>query len=112
MKIYGLKNCDSCKKALRWCDEQKIDYQFYDFKKQPLTAETLTHFLAHCDMSVLLNKRGTTWRKLSDADKENEDMAHVQNLMLANNSLLKRPIWDFGDDVMVGFTDAVKARIG
>lgn len=90
--IYGINNCDTVKKALKWLVENNIDHTFYDFKKQPLTPDLLKHFVQLNDWSTLLNKRSTTYRNLSDDIKNNltDDVAFAQ--VLAQPTLLKRPL--------------------
>jgi len=89
LTVYGIPNCDTVKKARVWL--------------------MVTRWLAAQPMDKLLNKRGTSWRKLSDADKANAYDAHLIALMLANPTLIKRPVIEAGDKVTVGFTDEVKA---
>jgi len=90
--LYGINNCDTVKKALKWLDNHSIKYQFYDFKKQPLTKALLTQFVQLNDWSTLLNKRSTTYRNLSDDIKNNltDEVAFEQ--VIAQPTLLKRPL--------------------
>lgn len=90
--LYGINNCDTVKKAQKWLTANDINYVFYDFKKQPLTNELLAKFVELNDWSTLLNKRSTTYRNLSDEIKNNltNDIAFEQ--VLAQPTLLKRPI--------------------
>lgn len=90
--LYGINNCDTVKKSLKWLTENKIEHDFYDFKKQPITKELLTNFVQLNDWSTLLNKRSTTYRNLSDDIKNNltDEIAFEQ--VLAQPTLLKRPL--------------------
>lgn len=90
--LYGINNCDTVKKAQKWLTANNISYEFFDFKKQPLTNELLTQFVELNDWSTLLNKRSTTYRNLSDEIKNNlsNDIAFEQTL--AQPTLLKRPL--------------------
>ena len=90
--IFGINNCDTVKKSLKWLVANNIDHQFYDFKKQPLTKELLTRFVQLDDWSTLLNKRSTTYRNLSDDIKNNltDEVAFEQ--VLAQPTLLRRPL--------------------
>ncbi|MBL4940812.1 MAG: Spx/MgsR family RNA polymerase-binding regulatory protein [Colwellia sp.] len=90
--LYGINNCDTVKKALKWLIASNIEHEFYDFKKQPLTTELLTRFVKLNDWDTLLNKRSTTYRNLSDEIKNNltDDIAFEQ--VLAQPTLLKRPL--------------------
>ena len=90
--LYGINNCDTVKKAQKWLTANSIDYVFFDFKKQPLTHELLAQFVELNDWSTLLNKRSTTFRNLSDEIKNNltDEVAFEQ--VLAQPTLLKRPL--------------------
>lgn len=90
--LYGINNCDTVKKSLKWLIANHIDHNFYDFKKQPLTKALLTRFVRLNDWSTLLNKRSTTYRNLSDDIKNNltDEVAFEQ--VLAQPTLLKRPL--------------------
>ena len=109
LTVYGIPNCDTVKKARVWLGDKGQDFAFHDFRKDGLSAEMVARWLAHVPMEKLLNKRGTSWRKLSDADKANEDAAHLVALMVETPTLIKRPVMEAGDQVTVGFTDDVKA---
>ena len=90
--LYGINNCDTVKKALKWLTANDIDHQFYDFKKQPLTKALLTQFVQLNDWTTLLNTRSTTYRNLSAEIKNNltDEVAFEQ--VLAQPTLLKRPL--------------------
>ena len=90
--LYGINNCDTVKKSLKWLTANNIEHTFYDFKKQPLTADLLTIFVQLNSWETLLNKRSTTYRNLSDDIKNNltDDIAFEQ--VLAQPTLLKRPL--------------------
>jgi len=90
--LYGINNCDTVKKAQKWLKANSINVNFFDFKKQPLTPELLTKFVELNDWSTLLNKRSTTYRNLSDEIKNNltDEVAFEQ--VLAQPTLLKRPL--------------------
>ena len=109
LTVYGIPNCDTVKKARVWLGDKGQDFAFHDFRKDGLSAEMVTRWLAQVPMDKLLNKRGTSWRKLPDADKANEDAAHLIALMVENPTLIKRPVMEAGDQLTVGFTDEVMA---
>jgi arsenate reductase len=109
LTVYGIPNCDTVKKARVWLGDKGQDFTFHDFRKDGLSAEMVTRWLAQVPMDKLLNKRGTSWRKLPGADKANEDAAHLIALMVENPTLIKRPVMEAGDQVTVGFTDEVMA---
>ena len=101
--LYGITNCATVKKARLWLDENNIAYQFVDLKKTPPTAEQLKHWLAYIPLDTLINKRGTTWRKLTP-----EQQAH---LMREHSSIIKRPILEHNHHVFIGFDTAQYATI-
>ncbi|MDH5857620.1 arsenate reductase [Lampropedia aestuarii] len=91
--LYGIPNCDTVKKSRLWFADQGEDVQFHDFKKQGLDAATLAQWAEQLGVDALLNRRGTTWRKLSDAEQASaSESAGAQALMLAHTSLIKRPV--------------------
>jgi arsenate reductase len=101
--MYGIKNCGTVKKARVWLEERGIDYRFHDFKKDGLDAAKLDEWLDSAGWDVLLNKRGTTWRKLAPARKENVGAAEARQLMLENASIIKRPVLEYNGGCLVGF---------
>ncbi len=105
MIIYGIKNCDTVKKARRWLDAQAIVYQFHDLRADGLDRQTLESWLQSVDWQTLLNKRGTTWRTLEDQRKESLDEASAVDLMLAYPTLIKRPVLYDADGCYVGFNE-------
>ena len=104
--IYGIKNCDTMKKAIKWLDSHKVDYHYHDYKKQSLDENTLNQWLKKVSWEVLLNKRGTTYRQLPEELKNNIDKNSAKNIMLENLSIIKRPVLDINGDITVGFTEA------
>ena len=107
--LYGIPNCDTVKKARVALADKGYEVTFHDFRKDGLGAEKVTGWLKHVPMEKLLNKRGTSWRKLSDADKASEDEAHLIALMVDNPTLIKRPVIEHEGRVTVGFTKDVEA---
>lgn len=105
VKIYGIKNCDTMKKAFKALENIGVAYEFHDYKKQGIDAATLTTWLKHIDQDVLLNKKGTTWKKLTAEQQayalENQDQL-IETLM-ASPSMIKRPVLDTGNGYLVGF---------
>lgn len=102
--LYGIKNCDTVKKAKLWLDTQQIPYQFHDFRTNGLSPELLEQIEAALGWETLLNKRGTSWRKLDEGQRENVDRAKAMALMLAQPSLIKRPVLVTGTKTLIGFT--------
>ena len=101
--MYGIPNCDTIKKAKRWLDEQNIDYTFYDYKKQPVTAELVDGFFKQLDWAQVVNKRGTTYRQLDDATKQNLAPDNAAALLINNPSMIKRPILSIDGELSLGF---------
>jgi Spx/MgsR family transcriptional regulator len=106
LTVYGIPNCDSVKKARAWLTDQGLDYAFHDFKKQGVPTDELDQWLKSSGWEVVLNRKGTTWRKLDAAVQSSvKDAATAKALMLSQASVIKRPIirWPSGK-VTVGFT--------
>src|SRR5690554_7962099 len=106
MKLYGIKNCDTVKKARKWLDENGIAYEFHDFKKDGLSSEKLSQWEQAIGWETLVNKRGTTWRKLPDDVRETINAQSAHQIMLENTSIIKRPVVERGDEVSVGLNAA------
>ncbi|MBB1629707.1 MULTISPECIES: ArsC family reductase [Cupriavidus] len=103
--LYGIPNCDTVKKARTWLESNGVDYTFHDFKKQGVDEAMLRGWLAHVPLATLLNRKGTTWRALSDADKAlAEQEAGAIALMQQSPSLIKRPVLAHKGSVSVGFS--------
>ena len=109
--IYGIKNCDTMKKARKWLDENAVAYSFHDFKKNGVTAAQLAAWSKSVGWEKLLNKVGTTFRKLPDADKLNIDEARAIALMVDQPSMIKRPVLDMDGSYLVGFKADDYARV-
>ena len=103
--LYGIPNCNTVSKARKWLTENNIDHQFHNFKKDGLEQETLEKWVDDLGWEVLLNKRGTTWRKLSDEMKADIDKDKAISIMLDNTSIIKRPVLDTNKSLHVGFKD-------
>lgn len=107
MKVYGIKNCDTVKKARKFLEEAGIDYTFHDYKKDGVNADKLAEFTKEFGWENVLNKRGTTWRRLDEATKEGVvDRNSALDVMIENPSVIKRPIVESEAKNFVGF-DAV-----
>ncbi|MFB9355021.1 arsenate reductase [Sneathiella chinensis] len=109
LKIYGIRNCDTVRKALKWAEEQGLEFTFHDYRKDPLSPETVEKWLSAIDRSKLVNKRGTTYRNLDDAAKAQLEGEGALPLLLEQPTLMKRPLFDTGRGYVVGFTDAERA---
>lgn len=109
--IYGITTCDTVRKARKWLETEAIEAVYHDLRKDGLKADQLNHWLSQQPLDVLLNRRGTSWRKLPDADKTSDDEAHLKALILAHPTLLKRPIIEHKGQVTVGFKADVQEAI-
>jgi arsenate reductase (glutaredoxin) len=107
--LYGIPNCDTVKKARAWLDEQGVAYTFHDFKKHGVSAALLEEWMRTVSWDKLLNRAGTTFKKLSDADKAAVvDAASARTVLLANPSAIKRPVVRWADGTLtVGFDATV-----
>ena len=102
--IYGIKNCDTVKKARKWLDERQIAYRFHDYRSDGLEAALLHDFIARLGVTALLNTRGTTWRGLDEATRAQAQQAEgALQLMLAHPALIKRPLLHQGERLLLGF---------
>ena len=107
--LFGISNCDTVKKARAWLTAQGIDYQFHDFKKQGVPPERLAAWINAVGWEKLLNRQGTTWRKLEPATQSTAvDAESAAKLLILNESLIKRPVVEWADtasgkDISVGF---------
>jgi arsenate reductase len=101
--IYGIKNCDTMKKAFAWLDYHGVGYDFHDYKTAGIDVAKLQAWSKQVGWETLLNTRGTTWRKLSPAQQANLDENKALRLMSENPSLIKRPVLENGSALMVGF---------
>jgi len=108
--MYGIPNCDTIKKAKKWLEANGIDYEFHDYKKKGITKAKLKDWCKQADWEVLLNRRGTTWRKLDDATKESINKTSAIDIMAKETSIIKRPVIETDNETLVGFsTDTYEA---
>jgi arsenate reductase len=112
--IYGIKNCDTMKKARAWLDKHDVDYAFHDYKTAGIDREQLEHWVKKVGWETLLNRAGTTFRKLSDKEKAGITSAKAIALMLSQPSMIKRPVLEAGGGkLLVGFKpDQYAAALG
>lgn len=108
--LYGIPNCDTVKRARAWLTARGIDHQFHDYKTAGIDAATLSAWAGAVGWEPLLNRAGTTFRKLDDADKAGIDQAKAIVLMLSSPSLIKRPVVTGAGDLLVGFKEELWAE--
>lgn len=101
--LYGIKNCDTMKKARAWLDEREIGYSFHDYKKEGIDRARLERWCREVGWEKLLNRRGTTFRKLPESAKADLDERKAIDLMLEQPSMVKRPVLELESELIVGF---------
>jgi arsenate reductase (glutaredoxin) len=104
--LYGIRNCDTMKKARAWLDAEGVAYDFHDYKTAGIDEARLRGWAGELGWEKLVNRSGTTFRKLPDVDREGLDEDRAIALMLAQPSMIKRPVLDTGDRRLVGFSEA------
>jgi arsenate reductase len=109
--IYGIRNCDKVKRARSWLDAHEVDYNFHDYKTAGIERNRLEHWCSELGWEVLLNRSGTTFRKLPDSDKQALDVQKATALMLAHPSLINRPVMDFNGRLLVGFETELYEKV-
>ena len=111
--MYGIANCDTIKKARTWLDDHAVAFAFHDYKTAGIDRPTLEGWIAEHGWETLLNRAGTTFRKLPEAERTDLDAGKAISLMIAQPSMIKRPVLDLGDRRIVGFRpDAYAAAFG
>ncbi len=101
--LYGIKNCDTVKKARRWLDEHGVDYQFQDFREDGISADQVRSWVDELGWEVLINKRSTSWKALDASSRESMDAERAVNAILEQPTLIKRPLLDTGHERHCGF---------
>ena len=109
--IYGIKNCDTMKKARTWLDKNGVAYSFHDYKTEGIDRARLEAWCEKVGWETLLNRAGTTFRKLPDADKGGLNAAKAIKLMMAQPSMIKRPVLDKNGALTVGFKSEIYERV-
>ncbi len=104
IRVYGIKNCDTMKKAMNWLADNGIAYEFVDYKKAGVAEAGLPDWNARAGWEKLLNTRGLMWKKLSDEERAGVDESKALKLMALYPALIKRPVLDTGSQLLVGFT--------
>ena len=112
MKVYGIKNCNTVKKALDWLRDNQIDYQFHDFKKLGISELKLEEWSSELGWEPLLNKRGTTWKQL-DAERQSSVNSKTEafKLMQEKTSIIKRPVIETERGILLGFDEAAYCKL-
>lgn len=105
ISVYGLKNCDTCRKALKWLDAEGVEHRFHDVRADGVSEPEISAWAEQAGWETLLNRRGTTWRGLPESDRDGVDEPKAVALMTAHPALIKRPVFDIEGKIMVGFGD-------
>jgi len=104
--IFGIKNCDTMQKAFKWLDAKKISYEFHDYKKSGITEAEILKWMKKLSIDEIINKRGTTWKNYSDAEKAGiSDPKKAIELIIKNPSVVKRPLLQHGSEYLLGFQE-------
>ena len=107
IQVYGIKNCDTVKKALVYLNDHDVNYQFIDFRQNPISQQVLIRIVESVGWELLINKRSTTYRSLSEEEKNNIN----HDLVLRLPTLIKRPVLVQGESIMVGFSEQQYAKL-
>ena len=106
VKIYGIPNCDSVKKAMSWLQKNKIPFVFHDFKKEEISRSKINEWLAVHPLEMVFNKRSTAWKALSPEEQDRSaTKAGAIQLMIQYNNLIKRPVAEISGTILIGFSD-------
>ena len=105
--LYGIPNCDTVKRARRWLDGRGLAYDFHDYKKAGIDEATVRAWVAELGWEALLNRRGTTWRRLPEEVRAGADEDSAVRLMLETPSIIRRPVLDLGERRVLGFDEGV-----
>jgi arsenate reductase (glutaredoxin) len=103
--LYGIKNCDTVKKARNFLQQQGVDYQFHDFREQGISADLIHTWLQQLSAEQLINKRSTTWKQLSSEQQAQINQGDIIDVCLAHPTLIKRPVLAHNNTISVGFND-------
>lgn len=111
VRVYGIRNCDTMKKAFAWLDEHGVAYEFHDYKREGAPADRLAAWAKTAGWEKLANTRGPTWRKIPESDRQGLDERRALALLAANPSAIRRPIVEAGRELLVGFDTEAFARV-
>jgi arsenate reductase (glutaredoxin) len=111
VKLYGIKNCDTVKKARRWLDSHDVAYQFHDFRVDGLELGDIKRWLKSVDAETLLNRRSTTWKQLDQTVRDNLTTEGIPELLVSNPTLIKRPVLESEQGVLVGFSEKTYSNL-
>jgi Spx/MgsR family transcriptional regulator len=105
INLYGIKNCDSCRKAKRWLQNRDIKFRFTDIREEVLNETLLKKWQKQLDWETLLNKKSMTWRKIPEMERADMDARLARNMILNYPTVMKRPVLDLDQQVVLGFNE-------
>ena len=114
IKVYGIRNCDTCRKALKWLEAKGLSHEFHDFRVDGLAGATVATFIDKLGVEVLVNRRSTSWRALDEKGRSvfaGTDNKAVAAALVDNPTLIKRPVFEFSGNIINGFTEAQKSAL-
>ena len=103
ISVYGIKNCDTVKKARKWLTDNNIEYTFHDLRADGIGPGSIEHWIEQAGWETVLNRRGTTWRKLDSSIQENTNRDNVVALLMEHPAMIKRPVLDVDGTISIGF---------
>jgi len=109
--LYGLKNCDTCRKARKWLDAQQIAHRFVDVRDDGVAPNTIATWIGGLGLDAVVNRRSTTWRELPTEERETLTSSNAARFLVAHPTLIKRPVFDNNGKLAIGFSDATKATL-
>jgi len=109
--VYGIKACDTMKKARTWLEAHGVAYEFHDYKSEGASRETVSRWISQVGWERVLNRNGTTFRKLADVERTDLDAEKALGLMVANPSMIKRPVIEGAGELVLGFSPEVYAKV-
>jgi Spx/MgsR family transcriptional regulator len=109
--VYGIPNCDKCRAALKWLESEKIEHRFHDLRRDGLDPSTLNDWIGHLGVENVVNRNSRTWRELPEEMRHAPSPVGLASLVLAKPTLIRRPVFDLGDEMAVGFNDRVKTAL-
>jgi arsenate reductase len=112
LTVYGLKNCDTCRKARKWLDAKKITHRFIDVRDDGVAPAMITTWVRELGLDAVVNRRSTTWRELPVSERETLTSSNAARFLVAHPTLIKRPVFDNNGKLAIGFTDATKKALG
>jgi Spx/MgsR family transcriptional regulator len=112
-KLYGFRSCDMVRNAMKWLDANKVDYEFFDYRKDRLDPKVVDDWFARAGWEKVFNRNSTTFKELPESDKAGIDAKRAKQMILAETNLIKRPVLDAGGELLLGFkADAWAKALG